>query len=106
MGHLIKRPESYSRRKEKKGAALGYLPEWGAPRVLAVARGYMVESLLRLAEKYNISVYRDPDLSEALSALEPGNEIPEELFKAVAQVLAYCYSVNADLKEKAARSGI
>ena len=106
MGHLIKRPESYSRMKDKKGVALGYLPEWGAPRVLAAARGYLVESLLKLAEKYNISVYREPDLAEALSALEPGDEIPEDLFKAVAQVLAYCYRINADLKEKAARPGI
>ncbi|TAL33950.1 MAG: hypothetical protein EPN93_13030 [Spirochaetes bacterium] len=84
----------------KKAAALGYDPEHGFPEVIAAARGRLAESLMALAEKHGVVIRRDPDLAEVLSVLKPGTPVPESLFKAVAEVLAYCYRVNEEFREK------
>ncbi len=84
----------------RKAAALEYSGGEEVPVIVALARGILVEKLLALAEEYNIPVYRDGDLAEALSAMDVGNEVPERLFRAVAEVFAYCYRVNARFREK------
>ncbi len=86
--------------KERKGVALGYSSDDQAPRVLAVARGILVDKMIRIAEEKHITVYRDADLTEVLSAVPPGTEIPENLYRAVAEVLTYCYRVNSEFREK------
>lgn len=80
------------------GVALEYSGD--VPRVLAVARGRLVERMLELAQEHDITVYRDIDLAQALSHLQPGNEIPGELFRAVAEVLSYCYRMNDQFRKK------
>ena len=77
-----------------------------APRVLSVAKGDLVKKMLQIADEKGITVYRDKDLAEVLSALKPGTEVPERLFSAVATVMAYCYNVNDKFKEKIIESGI
>ena len=88
--------------KEKKGTAVTYSKEKGVPEIIAQARGQFVEKLLQIAREHDITVYRDADLAESLSVLEIGAEIPENLYIAMTEVLAYCYSVNAKFKEKIA----
>jgi flagellar biosynthesis protein len=85
--------------EEDKAIALGYSGN-DVPKILAIARGSLVKKLLEIAEKNNITIYRDSDLAAVLSTLEIGSEIPEELFQAVAAVLAYCYRVNVKFREK------
>jgi type III secretion system FlhB-like substrate exporter len=41
-----------------------------------------------------------------LSQVPVGIEIPETLFKAVSEVLAYCYRINSDFKKKLDNMGI
>ena len=77
-----------------------------SPKVLSVARGELVEKMLKIAEKKGITIYRDKDLTEVLAILNPGDEIPESLFSAVAAVMAYCYNVNDKFREKIMESGI
>ena len=86
-------------KKDDKAVALGYTGR-DVPKILAIARGRLVEKLLDIAEKNNVTIYRDSDLAEVLSTLDIGSEIPENLFQAVAAVLAYCYRVNLKFKEK------
>jgi flagellar biosynthesis protein len=85
--------------KDDKAVALGYSGK-DVPKILAIARGRLVKKLLEIAEDNNITIYRDSDLAEVLSTLDIGSEIPEDLFHAVAAVLAYCYRVNLKFKEK------
>ena len=77
------------------GAALRYSQEDDIPTVVAAVRGQLVEKLREIADIYGIPVFRDPFLARALADEEPGSEIPEILFPAVAEVLAYCYRVDA-----------
>jgi flagellar biosynthesis protein len=83
---------------EKKGVAIEYSGD--IPRIIAAARGMLLEKLLEIAEHNNITVYRDRDLAEVLFRLPVGTEIPDNLFTAVAKVLAYCYHINNEFKTK------
>ncbi len=76
--------------------ALGYDPEHGdmAPRVLASGKGASAEQILRLAQEHDIPLRRDPALASALSTLDLGASVPPELFRAVAEVLAFVYKLN------------
>lgn len=76
--------------------ALRYEPKGGdsAPRVLASGKGAAAEQILRLAQQHDIPLRRDPALAEALSGLDLGASIPPELFRAVAEILAFVYQMN------------
>jgi flagellar biosynthesis protein len=77
--------------------ALRYDPEHGdtAPRVLASGKGASAEQILRLAQEHDIPLRRDPALASALSPLSLGASVPPELFRAVAEVLAFVYKLNS-----------
>lgn len=86
--------------KIKKGTAIRYSADKKVPEILAQARGILVQKLLDIAKKNNVTIYKDPDLAEVLSALKTGSEIPEDLYRAMAEVLMYCYNVNEKFREK------
>jgi len=66
-----------------------------APRVVAKGEGELARSLLALAETHGVPVRADADLVALLSALELGDEIPGELYHAVAVLLAELARCNA-----------
>ncbi len=79
----------------KKAAALRYDPRREqAPRLLAKGEGYVAERLLARARDLGIPVYEDRPLVEALLALELESEIPPELYRVVAAVLAFVYRLD------------
>ena len=85
--------------REKKAIALGYDREnMNAPRVLAAGQGYIARKILEMAEENNIPVEKDPVLAEALLCLDPGQEIPPELYQVVAEVLVFI--MEADKRHK------
>ncbi len=86
--------------KPLMATALQYDPErGGAPRVVASGQRKVAEQILAEAKKHNISIYEDASLTAALSNVNLGEEIPEELYRVVAEVLAYIYRV-ADKYQK------
>ncbi len=77
-----------------KAAALRYERDTdSAPRVVASGRGEIAKRIIQIAREHGIPIHQDPDLIEVLSALELYEEIPPELYRAVAEVLAYIYMV-------------
>ena len=58
-----------------------------APTVEASEEALMADELVKIAERYGIPVVDRPELARALSELELGSQIPEELFEAVALTL-------------------
>jgi flagellar biosynthesis protein len=91
-------------KNEKIGVALEY--SGAVPTILAVARGVLFEHLIRIAHDHKITIYENPDLAQVLAQVPVGTEIPEVLFRAVSEVLAFCYRVNADFKVKLDGMGI
>ncbi|WP_159798626.1 EscU/YscU/HrcU family type III secretion system export apparatus switch protein [Puerhibacterium puerhi] len=70
--------------------ALRYEPGTGAPRVVAKGAGAMAARIRREATDHRVPLVEDVALARALhAACEPGQEIPEHLFTAVARVLAF-----------------
>ncbi len=84
----------------KKGIAVGYSPGEPAPEILAVARGLLAERMLVIARENDITIYKDSDLAEVLSNMAPGDCIPESLFSALSEILAYCYRINEKFRDK------
>ncbi len=83
----------------KKAVALKYEKEQdSAPKVIAKGKGRVAENIIELARKHEIPIKDDPDLIEVLSSLEINEEIPSEIYVAVAELLAFVYSANSKRK--------
>ena len=76
--------------------ALRYEPSKGdvAPRVVAKGQGFVAEEILRVARENDVPLRQDPALAGALASLDVGATAPPELFRAVAEVLAFVYKIN------------
>ena len=80
---------------QKKAVALQYRPEKNAaPKVSAKGSGRVAEKIIELAKTHGIPVKDDPDLIEVLSKLDIEEEIPPNVYIAVAELLAFVYSMN------------
>lgn len=91
--------------KEKKETTIAAAIEYdsqkdAAPRVTAKGRGIIGERILGLAVKHGVPVKKDPALVQILSRLDIDEQIPPELYKAVAEILAFIYSINERYREK------
>ncbi|MGD1076658.1 MAG: EscU/YscU/HrcU family type III secretion system export apparatus switch protein [Thermodesulfovibrionales bacterium] len=65
-----------------------------APKVIAKGKGKVAEKILEIAKKYNIPIQEDRELVEVLSSLDLYQEIPPKLYRAVAEILAFVYSLS------------
>jgi len=76
--------------------ALKYEPGKSAPRVVAKGAGAVAARIRERAEAENVPLVRDIPLTRALhKACELGEEIPLELYTAVARVLAFVMALKA-----------
>jgi flagellar biosynthesis protein len=62
-----------------------------APKVVAKGRGHVAEKIIAVAKENNLPLYQDQNLIQILEALDLETEIPPELYRAVAEVLAFIY---------------
>ena len=84
----------------RKAVALRYNQDEDAvPRVVASGQGKLAERIIELAREHGIDIHEDPDLVEMLSKLRVDQYIPERLFVAVAEVMAYVYRINHRLDD-------
>ena len=74
--------------------ALKYDGNKHAPEVVAKGQDLLAQRIRELAREHGVPIVPDPPLARALhKSVEVGRQIPEEMFAAVAQVLAYVYRV-------------
>ena len=71
--------------------------EAGAPRVVATGRGVAAEAILAAALEHGVPVEEDAALLGLLAGCELGEEIPAELYEAVAELLTWLYRVEGRL---------
>ncbi|SDS01371.1 EscU/YscU/HrcU family type III secretion system export apparatus switch protein [Bradyrhizobium canariense] len=74
--------------KNQLAVALHY-DKSGAPRVVAKGRGSIGEKIIEVAKTNGVPIEENEVLAGALSHVELGDEIPAELYKAVAEVLIF-----------------
>lgn len=83
--------------KRTKSVALKYeQAKKSAPHIVGSGQGYMAKKILELAKENHIAIYKDPPLAEALLNIDIGQQIPPELYNAVAQILAFIYSIDKE----------
>ncbi len=78
--------------KKQKAAALRYnSTKEKAPRVVAKGEGETANNIIKIAQLHNLPIKKDEDLMELLSKVELDKEVPEALYKAVAEVFSFIY---------------
>lgn len=84
-------------KKRTVAAAIKYDPDKdGAPRVTAKGEGYVADKIIELAKMHDIPIKSDPGLVEILRRLDIDEQIPMEVYRAVAEILAFVYSLNTN----------
>jgi flagellar biosynthesis protein len=70
----------------------------GAPRVVAKGRGSLGAKIIEVAKAHDIPIEENEVLAGALSNVELGDEIPAELYKAVAEVLIFVLRLSGRIR--------
>ena len=83
--------------KSQLAVALHY-DKTGAPRVVAKGRGTIGEKIIEVAKAHDIPIEENEVLAGALSHVELGDEIPAELYKAVAEVLIFVLRLSGRIR--------
>ncbi|MCY1015442.1 EscU/YscU/HrcU family type III secretion system export apparatus switch protein [Pyxidicoccus sp. MSG2] len=68
----------------------------GAPRVVAKGMRLKAEKIRAIAKEHGIPFMRNVNLANALYRVEVGQEVPEELYDAVAEVLNFIYELQRE----------
>ena len=97
--HYTKKVKS-RRSAQQKAAALEYNAQVNsAPVVKAKGVGTVAEKIIQIAREHNVPIREDPDLIELLVQLDLEQEIPPELYKIVAEILAFVYSLEGSNRQ-------
>ncbi len=65
--------------------------EVSAPRVTAKGDNDLAKRIIAVAREHDVPIREEPELVQLLSEVELGDNIPEMLYVAVAEVLAFAY---------------
>lgn len=85
----------------KKAVALKYEPDKdNAPRVTAKGAGLLADRIIEVARREGIPIQEDPDLVGSLIQLDFQEQVSPELYRAVAEILAFAYRLNRKMMKK------
>ena len=74
--------------------ALGYNRQKdNAPKVLATGSGEVAKNIINLAKSHDIPIKEDADLIAVLSKVDLNEEVPPNLYKAVAEIFSFLYQM-------------
>jgi flagellar biosynthesis protein len=86
----------------RKAVAMAYDPDrHRAPQIVAKGLGQFAEVIIKIAREAGVHIREDRELVGFLMALDIGDEIPEEMYTAVAEILAFVYQLDKDKRKKA-----
>ena len=67
-----------------------------APRIVAKGMRLKAEKIREIAKQYNIPIMKNVNLANALYRIDVGQEVPEQLYDAVAEVLNFVYALQQE----------
>lgn len=69
------------------------------PKVTAKGEGFTAQQILAIAEKHNVPLQNEPELARILAQVPLGDEIPQQLYIAVAEVIAFAYFISGKIPD-------
>ena len=73
-----------------KAVALHY-DEEKAPTVVASGEGAIANEIMEIAKAHGVPLYENPELVTILARLELGEEIPDLLYRVIAEIIAFAF---------------
>ena len=70
-----------------------------APKVTAKGEGSIAQQIIAIAKNHDVPLQENPELVQMLSHIELGEEIPEALYLAVAEISAFAYILRGKIPE-------
>ncbi|XZG69395.1 EscU/YscU/HrcU family type III secretion system export apparatus switch protein [Chitinibacteraceae bacterium HSL-7] len=77
--------------ERQRAVALAYQEGSGAPRVVAKGQGEIAEKIIEKAREAGVFVHESPELVALLMQVDLDARIPQQLYRAVAELLAFVY---------------
>jgi flagellar biosynthesis protein len=75
----------------------------GAPTIIAKGFGDLAEEIIALAKQSGVLVHEDPYLSDFLATLDLGQEIPDQLYYVIAELISFSYVLQGKFPESWAK---
>lgn len=85
---------------KRSAVALAYHGQQGAPRVVARGSGLIADEIIARANEHGVFVHQSRELLALLMQVELDREIPPALYRAIAELLAWLYQIDADIAPK------
>lgn len=84
---------------KKEAIALKYDKEKNrAPVITAKGKNEAAQKIIQIAKENGVPIKKDEDLVQLLSKVELDSEVPPEMYKAVAEIFSFIYSITKDKK--------
>ncbi len=77
--------------KPREAIALLYDGGEQAPTITAKGDGELAERIIELAISYEVPIYENADLANLLTRMELGDQIPEALYRTIAEIIAFAW---------------
>lgn len=76
----------------------------GAPTIIAKGFGDLADEIISLARQNGVLVHEDPYLSEFLATLDLGQEIPDQLYHVIAELISFSYVLQGKFPDSWAKT--
>ncbi|WLQ17224.1 EscU/YscU/HrcU family type III secretion system export apparatus switch protein [Hahella aquimaris] len=70
-----------------------------APKVSAKGEADLAEEIIAIAREHGVPLYENPELVRSLAQLDLGDEIPELLYRVIAEIIAFAYHIQGKTPE-------
>lgn len=84
--------------KQPRAVALKY-DEINAPKLVAKGESEIASEIIKIAQEYGVPLYENSELVDILAKLELGDEIPEVLYRVIAEIIAFAYHLQGKTPE-------
>ena len=84
----------------RTAVALAYSAGGSAPKVVATGKGVVADRIIEMAQQHGVFVHASPELVALLMDVDLDDRIPPNLYRVVAELLAWLYRIEAALPPK------
>lgn len=90
--------------KASAAVAISYNEEKKSPFVSALGYESRAQAIIDMAKELGVYIHKDPVLLNELKALKEGEQVPEQLFQIIAEILAFSYLLQGKTPESYVRT--